>query len=67
MTVLEAITQIISDRRSKHIVPECAMISDVKKLSELDDKEFWEECRKLKREGKIEIKNTINSFSIYLK
>lgn len=38
MTVLEAITQIISDRRSKHIVPECAMISEAKKLSELDDK-----------------------------
>lgn len=67
MTVLEAITQIISDRRSKHIVPECAMISDVKKLSGLDDKEFREECRKLKREGKIEIKQTINSFAIYLR
>lgn len=67
MTVLEAITQIISDRKSKHIVPECAMISDVKKLSGLNDDEFREECRELKREGKIEIKETINSFSIYLK
>lgn len=67
MTVLEAITSEITRRKEERIYPYCAMLDDVKKLSGLSDAEFREEVKALKRAGKIEIKQTINSYSFYLK
>lgn len=66
MTVLETITSIINQRKQDKIYPHCAMLNDVKELSGLSDAEFREEVKRLKRAGKIEIKQTINSYSFYL-
>jgi len=66
MTVLESITQIIEDRKANRIYPYCAMLSDVRELCGLSDAEFREEVKCLKRAVKIEIKQTINSYSFYL-
>lgn len=66
LTLLESITSIIEDRKASKIYPYCAMLSDVRKLCGLSDTEFREEVKRLKRAGKIEIKQTINSYSFYL-
>lgn len=67
MTPLEAITKIIDDKKERRTYPFCALISDVRPLCNLSDAEFREEVKQLKRAGKIEIKQTINSYSFYLK
>lgn len=66
MTVLEAITQIIEMRKSERRVPHSAMIRDVSDMVGLTEGEVWEQALELKREGKITIKDTINSKSFYL-
>ncbi len=66
MTVLEAITQLIDERKEQKRIPHCALLLDVKKLAQLPEEEFRKQVKQLKQEGKIAIKQTINSYSFYL-
>ena len=67
MTVLEAITKIIDQRKKDRRVPHCAMRREVADMVGLTENEVWKQALKLKKEGKIAIKDTINSKSFYLK
>mgnify|MGYP001020440959 CR=1 FL=1 len=67
MTILEIITALIEQRKQNNILPECALLSDVRKECKLSDEEFREEIKRLRKGGVIEIKQTINSYSFYLK
>jgi len=67
ITILEVITRLINKRKEKRKVPHCALIDDVIKLSGMSKEEVMKEVRKLKEEGKIAIRETINSQSFYLR
>lgn len=67
MTVLEIINNLIKKRKEENRIPYCAMLRDVMALSGLTKEELQEEIDKLKAEGKIAIKETINSQSFYLR
>lgn len=66
MNIYEIITKIVEQRKKENRIPHCAMIRDVIDLSGLSAHEVKEEAEKLKTEGKIAIKETINSYSFYL-
>ncbi len=66
MTVLEAISYIIEDRKKQNRMPQCAMKYDVKKVCKLSNNELDNELERLKKIDKIALKDTINSTSIYL-
>lgn len=64
--VLNAIEQLIEEKKKKKEIPHCAMLVDVANMCNLPAQELREELIKLKSEGKIAFKQTINSWSIYL-
>lgn len=66
MTALEAITIIIKEKEKNRQIPHCAMLEDVIRMCELPAPDLRDELKKLKKEGKIALKQTINSWSIYL-
>ena len=66
MTVYEAITKIIEDKKERRTYPFCALISDVRGLCDLSGAEFTKEIERLKTAGNIVEKQTINSVSYYL-
>lgn len=66
MTPLEAITHLIEEKKRARQIPHCAMMEDVVRLCNLPAPELQEELQRLKKEGKIAFKQTINSLSIYL-
>lgn len=66
MTPLEAITHLIEEKKRARQIPHCAMLEDVVRLCNLPAPELREELKKLKKEGVIALKETINSWSIYL-
>jgi hypothetical protein len=66
MTVLEIITNLVNKRKAERKFPHCAMIIDAIAASGLSKEAFLKETEKLKSEGKIAIKDTINSTSYYL-
>lgn len=65
MTAIEAIKQIIEEKKNNKQAPHCAMLKDVKRLYTGD--EFRSEIRALINKGEVVITRTINSFSFYLK
>ena len=65
-TVLEVIQQLIEEKKKNREIPHCAMLEDVAKVCNLPPQDLREELRKLKIEGKIAFKQTVNSWSIYL-
>jgi len=67
MTVYEAVTALIDKKKDENRMPHCAMLEDVKDIVQLPDEQFREEMKQLKRDGKIAIRQTVNSFSIYLR
>jgi len=66
MTVIEAITFLIEERKRDNRIPHCAMINDVRRLCRMDEDDFRCELSRLKKEGKIAFKETVNSWSIFL-
>ena len=66
MTPLEAITYLIDEKKRNRQIPHCAMLEDVIRLCNLPAPELKKELTKLKKEGFIALKQTINSWSIYL-
>jgi len=66
MTPLEAITHLIEEKKRARQIPHCAMMEDVVRLCNLAEPELQEELQRLKKEGKIAFKQTINSLSIYI-
>jgi len=66
MTPLEAITHLIEEKKRARQIPHCAMMEDVVRLCNLAAPELQEELQRLKKEGKIAFKQTINSLSIYI-
>ena len=66
MTPLEAITHLIDEKKRARQIPHCAMLEDVVRLCNLPAPELREELQRLKKEGKIAFKQTINSWSIYI-
>ena len=66
MTPLEAITHLIEEKKRNRQIPHCALLGDVVRLCNLPAPELREELKKLKKEGVIALKQTINSWSIYL-
>lgn len=66
MTPLEAITHLIEEKKRARQIPHCAMLGDVVRLCNLPVPELREELQRLKKEGKIAFKQTINSLSIYI-
>lgn len=66
MTPLEAITHLIEEKKRARQIPHCAMLGDVVRLCNLPAPELQEELQRLKKEGKIAFKQTINSLSIYI-
>ncbi|NCC80562.1 MAG: hypothetical protein EOM07_13270 [Clostridia bacterium] len=66
MTPLEAITHLIDEKKRNRQIPHCAMLEDVVRLCNLPAPELKEELEKLKKEGVIARKQTINSWSIYI-
>lgn len=66
MTPLESIQYLIEEKKKNRQIPHCAMLEDVARTCNLPAKELREELRKLKIEGKISFKQTVNSWSIYL-
>ena len=65
MTAIEAIKQIIQEKKNNKQAPHCAMLKDVERLYTGD--EFRSEVRALIDKGEVVITRTINSFSFYLK
>ena len=65
MTAIEAIKQIIEEKKNNKQAPHCAMLKDVERLYTGD--EFRSEVRALIDKGEVVITRTINSFSFYLK
>ena len=66
MTVLESISKIINEKIECGTYPFCALFFDVRRLCNISDAEFTEEIKRLKTDGKIIEKQTINSASYYL-
>lgn len=66
MTPIEAITHLIEEKKRSRKIPHCAMLEDVTRICNLPESELKEDLKKLKKEGKIAFKQTINSWSIYL-
>lgn len=64
--LLEAIQQLIEEKKKNRQIPHCAMLEDVTRICNLPAQELREELKKLKSEGKIAFKQTVNSWSIYL-
>lgn len=65
MTVIEAIKQIIQEKKNNKQAPRCAMLKDVERL--YTGNAFRSEIRALINKGEVVIARTINSFSFYLK
>ena len=65
MTAIEAIKQIIQEKKNNKQAPHCAMLKDVERLYKGDA--FRSEIRALIDKGEVVITRTINSFSFYLK
>ena len=65
MTALEAINQIIQEKKNNKQAPHCAMLSDVERL--YTGNAFRDEIRALIKQREVVITRTINSFSFYLK
>ena len=65
MTAIEAIKQIIQEKKNNKQAPRCAMLSDVERLYTGDA--FRSEIRALIKQREVVITRTINSFSFYLK
>ena len=66
MTPLEAITHLIEEKKRARQIPHCAMLEDVIRLCNLPAPELKKELTKLREEGVIARKQTINSWSIYI-
>lgn len=66
MTPLEAITHLIDEKKRNRQIPHCAMLEDVVRLCNLPAPVLKKELAKLREEGVIARKQTINSWSIYL-
>lgn len=66
MKTLEAITHLIDEKKRARQIPHCAMLEDVVRLCNLPAPELREELQRLKKEGKIALRHTINSMSVYL-
>ena len=66
MTPLEAITHLIEEKKRARQIPHCAMLEDVIRLCNLPAPELKKELTKLREDGVIGRKQTINSWSIYL-
>lgn len=66
MTPLEAITYLIDEKKRARQIPHCAMLEDVIRLCNLPAPELKKELTKLREDGVIARKQTINSWSIYL-
>jgi len=66
MTPLEAITHLIDEKKRARQIPHCAMLEDVIRLCNLPAPELKKELTKLREDGVIARKQTINSWSIYL-
>ena len=66
MTPLEAITHLIDEKKRARQIPHCAMLEDVIRLCNLPAPELKKELTKLREDGVIGRKQTINSWSIYL-
>lgn len=65
MTAIEAIKQIIEEKKNNKQAPHCAMLSDVESL--YTGNAFRDEIRALIKQREVVITRTINSFSFYLK
>lgn len=63
--ILETITSIIEQRKRDRIVPECALIDEVRKRCGYPEN-FDEVISRLENDGLIELKRTLNSKAIYL-
>ncbi len=66
MTVEEAVRYIIEERKRNRRIPHSAMVEDVGKLCKLPPQEVRNQLAQLKDEGKIALRHTINSMSVYL-
>ena len=66
MTPLEAITYLIDEKKRARQIPHCAMLEDVVRLCNLPAPELKKELTKLREDGVIGRKQTINSWGIYL-
>ena len=66
MTALEAITHLIEEKKRARQIPHCAMLEDVIRLCNLPAPELKKELTKLREDGVIARKQTINSWSIYI-
>ena len=66
MTPLEAITYLIDEKKRNRQIPHCAMLEDVVRLCNLPAPELKKELTKLREDGVIGRKQTINSWCIYL-
>lgn len=66
MTALEAITQIVNERRKQGIIPASAPLISSILLSGLDVSEFKKQLLQLKKDGVITMYQTINSYNILL-
>lgn len=66
MTALEAITQIVNERRKQGIYPASASLTGSILLSGLDVSEFRKQLLQLKRDGVVTLYQTINSHNILL-
>ena len=65
MTAIEAIKQIIEEKKNNKQAPHCAVLMDVARLYAGEGSRS--EVRALIDEGEVVITRTINSFSFYLK
>ena len=66
MDVITVITQLIDEKKKNRKIPHCATLEDVMQMCNLTEYELRDELSRLKKEGKIAFKQTINSSSIYL-
>jgi hypothetical protein len=66
MTVEEAIRYLIEEKKKERRIPHCAMLEDVVGLCDMPEQELRDELKRLKNEGKISFKQTINSVSIFI-
>lgn len=66
MTVYNAIEQLIAEKKEQRRIPHCAEFRAVKDLVQLSDAELNAETQRLKSEGRIAIRETINSSSYYI-
>lgn len=66
MTALEAITQIVNERRKQGIYPASASLIGSIQLSGLDISEFRKQILQLKKDGVITMYQSINSYNFLL-